>query len=1082
MFYQKHLEGNSMELGFLDEKFNEERFEEFVESVFDDFDKLDTRYKDDDLSDEDKNHIVAYKYLGDSFLDDNSEIGVLILKSATKNIENKRVGFSKVISKLANPHGKETVLIAIYHDDSPVWRLTFVSYDIKDGKQSQKTDAKRYTYVLGEEIATKTAKEQIGELFTTNMIKQSTLEEVFSVEKVSKEFFDKYKKLYFETLDYLRPQVALFSDDKNLTLFTKKLLGRIVFLYFIQKKGWLGSQNEWGDGDRKFLSQQFENFDGDNFYEEILKPIFFEALNKERSKENYFFKSFGMMPYLNGGLFNPQEIDKDSSLIIENDIFKNIIDTFDQYNFTIIEDTPHESEVAIDPEMLGRIFEDLLEDRKEKGAFYTPREIVHYMCQESIKNYLETKPKEEDELEYLKNIKVLDPAIGSGAFPMGMLHEIIEKRVSLGDSTKLSTMKKEIIQNSIYGVDIEPSAVEIAKLRFWLSIVVDDESPMPLPNLAYKIMVGNSLIETINGLDPLVQNQNKKAQKEIKILQSKFKEYFSEHNSETKNKIDAEVKEAINLILTKTAKNFDIQPKLEMNRKEQKKYEEDYINNLLLKKVQKEYNEHNYTQELFFYKIYFADIINSGGFDVLIGNPPYVRHEKIKELKPKLKIEGYKSYNGTADLYIYFFEQGYRLLKDGGILSFITSNKWTRAKYGKQFRDFILKNTNILDYIDFNGVKVFESATVDTSIMSYRKSKNRDNSFIYCDINEKYKKESELDKFIAQNSFEYSQNDLSADSFSFLDKEELAIKKKIEKIGTPLKDCEIEINRGITTGFNEAFIIDSTKKDELIARDKKSSEIIKPLLRGRDIRKYSYKFADKWLINTHNNPPVDIAKYPAIKEHLDGYIDKLRKRSDKGITLYNLRNCAFLNEFEKEKIIFSKASKEQAFCYDNKYSITLNTTYIATGKNLKFILAILNSKTSQYIFLKFLQSGGIEGEITIQAIEKLPIPEIPKEQQKPFEILVDYIMFAKEQNMNLEASLFESIIDGMVYDLYFEEEMKEHNYYTSDEVTKIVKEFDNSLEMIEKMYGIFKENKVIQRGLVYRGLIKEIKIINGADK
>ncbi|RUM69191.1 MAG: hypothetical protein DSZ07_05175, partial [Sulfurovum sp.] len=459
----------------------------------------------------------------------------------------------------------------------------------------------------------------------------------------------------------------------------------------------------------------------------------------------------------------------------------------------------------------------------------------------------------------------------------------------------------------------------------------------------------------------------------------------------------------------------------------------------------------------------------------------YVRHEKIKELKPKLKIEGYKSYNGTADLYIYFFEQGYRLLKDNGILSYITSNKYTRAKYGKQFREFILNNTNILEYIDFNGVKVFESATVDTSILTFKKSNVKKSSFLYCDINEKYKKESELEKFISQNGFEYLQSDLSENSFSFSTPKELKIKKIIEKVGTPLKDWDIEINSGIKTGLNEAFIIDRKIKDELIAKDPKSIEIIKPLLRGRDIKRYSYEFADKWLINSHNNPPIDISKYSAIKEHLDKYYDKLKNRGDKGKTPYNLRNCAYLDSFEKEKIIYPDIGN-LSFCFDNNKMYFNNTVYFFNSDS-KYILSILNSKIINYYYNFIASTLGNGGNRAFKVfIEQLPIPKIPKEQQKPFEILVDYIIFAKEQNFSLEASLFESIIDGMVYDLYFEEEMKRGDCFISDEVREVIKEFDNSSDMIQEMYKIFKDNRTIQRGLIYRRVISVVKIINGSKK
>jgi len=1074
-----------VDLEFLGKRFEENKFKEFICNAFDDFELIDGNYRTDKLSESDKEHISEYKYLGEAFLDDDSEIGVLILHSTTKNIENKRVGFSKVISKLSRPYGKEVILVAIYHDDSPVWRLTFASYDFKDGKQMQRTDAKRYTYVLGEDIALTTAKSRIGMLFTQSTTSQEIIEEIFSVEKVSKEFFEKYKKLYAKTLKELQPQIALFGDERSLDLFTKKLLGRIVFLYFLQKKGWLASDNNWENGDKRFLRNLFEGrYKGyKNFYTQLLQPLFFEALNEDRGKQNGNFKLFNCrIPYLNGGLFTRDELDKNDRIIIENTIFEDIFEIFDQYNFTIIESNPNDSEVAIDPEMLGKIFEDLLEDRKDKGAFYTPREIVHYMCKHSIEEYLKTKPKDIEELSYLKNIKILDPAIGSGAFPMGMLHELIIKREELGDTTPIAELKREIIQNSIYGIDIEPSAVEIAKLRFWLSIVVDEVAPTPLPNLAYKIMVGNSLISTINGLDPLVQNQNKKAQKEIKLLQGKFHDYFNEHDAKEKEKIDATVKENIKLILEKTLKNFDIQPKLEMNKKEQKEYEEDMINHIALSKIIKEYNDHNYTKELFFYKIYFKDVLDNGGFDVVIGNPPYVRHEKIKELKPKLKIEGYKSYNGTADLYIYFFEQGYRLLKDNGILSYITSNTYVNARYAEKFRDFIIKNVNVLKYVDFSQVQLFDTATVATSIFVLNKNSQKNRYFQYCDA-KGYKKDENLELFVSKNNFDYLQDDLRKEGFIFTSKQELEIKKIIDKKGKKLKseDWNIQIKSGIKTGFNEAFIINKEKKDELIAKDPKSAEIIKPLLRGRDVKKYDYEFADKWLINSHNNPPINIEKYSAIKEYLDKYYTRLEKRSDKGITPYNLRNCAYLDDFEKNKIIWLELTDNSKFTLDTKNYYLEMTVFFMTGEDLKYLLALLNSKLIYWYFNLICAESGVGTNRWKKIyVEQLPIKKISKEAQKPFEILVDYILFAKEQEMNLEASLFESVINAMVYDLYFEEEMKRGDCFISDEVRMLLGEFDSN--KISEVYRCFKDNKTIQRGLIYSRVISVVKIINGLNR
>ncbi len=1010
-----------MNLKFLEKKFNEKEFKAFILKAFDEFELIDGNYRTDNLNESDREHITKYKYLGEAFLDDDSEVGVLICYSATKNIENKRVGFSKVISKLSKPYGKEIILVAIYHNNSPVWRLTFVSYDFKDGKQTTRTDAKRYTYVLGEDIALTTAKSRVGKLFDGLSTSQELIEEIFSVEKVSKEFFDKYKRLYADTLKELQPQIALFGDEKGLSLFTKKLLGRIVFLYFLQKKGWLASDENWENGDKKFLRNCFDEKykEYDDFYTEILQPLFFEALNQDRAKDNDNFKLLNVrIPYLNGGLFMRDEFDKESRVFVENEIFEKIFGLFDQYNFTIIESNPNDSEVAIDPEMLGRIFEDLLEDRKEKGAFYTPREIVHYMCQESIKYYLQTKPKDKTELEYIKEMKILDPAIGSGAFPMGMLHEIVEKRLELGDKTDIATIKIETIQNSIYGIDIDASAVEIAQLRFWLSIVVDEKIPRALPNLDFKIMIGNSLIDNIYGEDPLKGRKN--LDKKLDKLNKFFKAFYDPNSDKNRlrEQIRKEIKGVFNLVSKQNSNQLTLEdsPK-EAKRKLEEAYRAKYLNDIL-----KDIQEKQHSDKIFLYKLFFRDVIKQGGFNIIIGNPPYVRQEKIRELKPKLKIERYKSYNGTADLYIYFFEQGYRLLKENGILNYITSNKWTRAKYGKNFREFILNNTAILEYIDFNGVKVFNSATVDTSIFSFRKVKKKNSSFIYCDINEKYRKENELEKFVSENGFKYLQSDLSVDSFSFSTPEELAIKKRIEEIGTPLKEWDIEINRGILTGFNDAFIIDGKIKDELIEKDPKSVEIIKPLLRGRDINRYGYTFADKWLINTHNGlkkvdlKPININNYHAIKEHLDIYYEKLKKRGDKGETPYNLRNCKFLDEFKKEKIIWTSISKINTFAYTNQEIFTNDKCFILTGNNLKYLVSLLNSK----LFFYYYKFDGIQlssgYEFKKFKVENVPVKRIPKQQQKPFEILVDKIIELKKEGKDTKE--LEDKIDRMVYKLY----------------------------------------------------------------
>jgi hypothetical protein len=486
------------------------------------------------------------------------------------------------------------------------WRFTYVSEitvrDENTGERKVKsTDPKRYTYLFGEGEKAKTAAVQFSKLKANeDLFKKGitldALQEAFNVEKMSKAFFTEYRKHYGYFTAHLTGEdengkaVSKASSLLNSTFngnkkeardFIKKMLGRIVFLYFLEKKGWLGVavENDWGSGDENFLSNLFaKSADKDAFYSNVLAPLFFNAMNTER-KNDVFTLSTGEMvkiPFLNGGLFEEDEVNT-QFLHFPKKLFADLFEFFDRYNFTVYEDSPDEHTVAVDPEMLGHIFENLLEDNKDKGAYYTPKEIVHYMCQESLIEYLNTQlnppvidsyqelgkaqtdlfgntgkkgqltlvqehssPKEivsrealerfikkgevgdilhqeEAVLTALYIIKVCDPAIGSGAFPMGVLMEIFHAVETLFEASAAVTrkvwklkeadwvsnraaVKMNIIQNSIYGVDIEQGAVDIARLRFWLSLVVDEEVPQPLPNLDYKIVVGNSLLSKFNDI------------------------------------------------------------------------------------------------------------------------------------------------------------------------------------------------------------------------------------------------------------------------------------------------------------------------------------------------------------------------------------------------------------------------------------------------------------------------------------------------------------------------------------------------------------------------------------------------------
>ncbi|CAA6798697.1 MAG: Putative type IIS restriction /modification enzyme, N-terminal half [uncultured Sulfurovum sp.] len=1040
----------------IDNDFNETKYLEFLRDRF----NLETK-KATIKKVQNSKYIESYQELGAIEIDGIDEIGFFIVKSLKSNIENIRVGFNQFIGNLieTNKYPYDGLIVAIYHPKSDVWRLSYVALELDENRELS-TQPKRYTFELGKHIPTKTAKHQLEILN-----KDSTLEEIkeaFSVEKLSNEFFREYKSLYHALVGNIlvvlkknRSEIQIASketmkDEKRVRAYIKKMLGRIVFLYFVQKKRWLND-------DKKFLSNLFKEHASQeiNFFDAILEPLFVEMLNKKRDKDKAVLggKEY-IVPYLNGGLFEKDDEDKLDFGVPNSDLEK-VFELFDSYNFTVIEDTPHDSEIAIDPEMLGRVFEDLLEDRKDKGAFYTPREIVHYMCKESLNNYMETKPKEQDALAYLKKIKIIDPAIGSGAFPMGMLHEIIEKRYSLGDETELSDMKREVIQNSIYGVDIEPSAVEIAKLRFWLSIVVDEVKPTPLPNLAYKIMVGNSLIEALGSIDPLAQRKKgSKVEAErvdcLKELDRLITDYYKEHTD--KNQLRAKITKEFEKLFKDISKKYPLNKDSLLTGTTPKDIEAREIAKTIL-----DLKQNHFSDKIFLYKLFFRDIMNNGGFDVVIGNPPYIRHEKIKELKPKLKEEGYKSYSGTADLYIYFFEKGYRLLKENGTLSYITSNTYVNARYAEKFREFIINNVNVLSYIDFSKVQLFDSATVATSIFILNKNSQKNKYFQYCDT-KGYKKDEDLEKFVSKNNFDYLQNDLRKEGFIFASKEELEIKKVIDKKGKKLngEDWDIQIKSGIKTGFNEAFIIDEAKKNELIEKDPKSTEIIKPILRGRDIKKYDYSFANKWLINSHNNPPIDIEEYPVIKEHLDKYYDKLQKRSDKGISPYNLRNCAYLDDFEKDKIMWLELSDNSKFTLDTKKYYLEMTVFFMTGEDLKYLLALLNSKLIYWYFNLICAESGVGTNRWKKIyVEQLPIIKIQKEAQKPFEILVDYIIFLKASDKNIDKYAdnetiikyhFEEVIDSLVYELYFRDEFQDKNIEFLKYAKKYFKPIENLLE------------------------------------
>ena len=544
-------------------------------------------------------------YLGSIDTTDSYRIGLFHYNITKGSVANKRVGLRNLVKSFINPNWGEFEAALVVFDSGDHWRLSFIC-DIK----GEATAAKRYTYVFGsKELLYKTPIERFRFLQNKG-ISFENLKTAFSVEALSDEFFDKYRDQYADFIQYVtgkrfekvgnkleekvhhEPNTNLMEafgyNDKSIRDYVKKMMGRITFLHFLQRKGWMC-------GDLNYMQNMFEKSPYKNDYlDSVLEPLFFGILNTKPAEREALFTENGWdknqleewknIPYLNGGLFERTEEDIYESRF-PAEYFQRLFQFFSEYNFTIDENDPNDAEVGVDPEMLGKIFENLLEDNKDKGAFYTPKEIVRYMCQESLIAYLDTNTsiasdkirkfvlfpeegvvdipenKKPKLLEALKDVKICDPAIGSGAFPMGLLNELLHCREVLsGEQYNRAEIKKSIIQNNIYGVDIEKGAVDIARLRFWLSIVVDEETPSPLPNLDYKIMQGNSLIENFMGVDMSKLTYEKEHKKdkgefslfddEKNLLQKKvsylLSSYYSCSDHDKKIKLQQEISDTIN--------------------------------------------------------------------------------------------------------------------------------------------------------------------------------------------------------------------------------------------------------------------------------------------------------------------------------------------------------------------------------------------------------------------------------------------------------------------------------------------------------------------------------------------------------
>ncbi|MEO0118797.1 MAG: Eco57I restriction-modification methylase domain-containing protein [candidate division WOR-3 bacterium] len=1012
---------------------------------------------------------------------DDKEIDLLIvqLKRET-SLERARTSQRNFIAwYLKGSRGgklKDAALVAFVSPDLDDWRFSLVKMDYRfeetpTGKIKVKeefTPAKRWSFLVGKNEKSHTAQSRFLPILENDDWKPTLedLEKAFDVEVVTKEFFEKYRDLFIKTkleLDKIvkkDKKVKQEFENKNINTvdFTKKLLGQIVFLYFLQKKGWFGVEKEkpWGSGPKDFMRRLFNKEFGtyQNFYNDILEPLFYEALRTDRSAVDHYYSRFNCkIPFLNGGLFDPiNNFDwVNVDLLIPNELFSNknrtkegdigdgILDIFDRYNFTVNEEEPLDKEVALDPELLGKIYEKLNAIRpdnfdkyvevlksgkkgeetkfnKEYAVYYTPREIVHYMCQESLINYLETELKgkvsREDLEKFMKiadsiqelevvalereekiksgeqkttrygsqvseslkqnaeeidkllaDIKICDPAVGSGAFPIGMMHEIVKLRqllsVYIGRETKSYDLKRHCIENSLYGVDIDPGAVEICKLRFWLSLIVDEEdfyNIKPLPNLDYKVVCGDSLVS----VEKTLFNQ-----KEFGKLEELKIQYFNETNPIKKQQIKNEIDTLIYKI-TNGHKEFD-------------------------------------------FEVYFSEVFHQkGGFDVVIANPPYIDSETMVKRGLSQEREyirkNYKFAKGNWDIYIAFFERGLKLLSPTGNLIYITPDKWLTKPFGKELR---IQTLPYLSTIVRCGRDVFETSLVDSVITHFLPYTT---DFI------------EVHEFIdgkIKHKINYDKRELSSPyNLDIVFSSYLNLLRKIED----------QPNKFINFGYceNACATSDAYKLKSLILDlnkqhfdDKKYFKVVNTGTIGKFHIKWGYQkmvyIKDKYL-----RPVVERKEF--IKRFNKTYIKRAlsKKVIVKGINL--LEACIDLNG----QIIPGKSTL-----------VVLSESQ----DNLLIILAFLNSRMLQFYLNEKFQfySYNLGVNFTPDMINNIPMPNLSDNHKKIFISLVSQILsltqsddYLSNPQKQAKVKELENEIDQLVYKLYdlTEDEIKiiEGNY------------------------------------------------------
>lgn len=1061
---------------------------------------LKTQFTNNQLNAEDRPVVLSDKTiskkcvsLGNYEVNEFTRIGIFEIELKEKvNLSRNRVALRNLLKDIsAQVAGAMVVFV-----QGEKWRFSYISKrKVKNAEtnliETRETAPKRYTYLFGKGEKALTAaqrfdkliKKQKGNLY--EYLNLEDFEEAFSVEKLGKEFFKNYKEIYEDFVHYITgtryvkkagkwnetvvndPHFDFYDlfkgDSKAVRDFFKRMLGRIVFLYFIQKKGWLAVEKgkEWDEGSQDYLYQLYKNTKyKEIFYSDYLVPLFFETLNDPSSENEENELRF---PYLNGGLFDKSQDFQYDKLALPSSIFDRLFNTFNNYNFTVYEDAPDEHTIAVDPEMLGHIFENLLEDNKTKGAFYTPKEIVHYMSKESLLAFLiqrkELDTKKEvtktalnkiieqqelnsEELKYaekyafkiidaLKEIQICDPAIGSGAFPMGLLQEIFNTQIFLmeisGFTKNISDaqIKKHIIEESIYGVDFDPGAVDIARLRFWLSLVVDEPKPQPLPNLSFKIVCANTLIPLgkpkgdLGGANEIAN--------EIKKIRD---DYFNASKDEKKD-LERQFRNMQNKLWT-TANEWATGDDA-----------------LIFKKIS-EFNPFEDKSCSWFDPWWMFGIEN--GFDIVIGNPPYGA-KLSKDEKSLFKAIYSDVHMRTPDTFNYFISKSFKLLKDEGVLSFIVPNNLLFQGENTKTRDLLL-NKNYLKRVINLGDNTFENADVPTCIFVTVKTQLNEYQVAYSDN----RKESihnvnfdETQKFLTNLEInEIPDLVIGVDSFS------AKIFKAISLKSWTVDEIALEVASGISTGGDKIFRV---SKDFALENDFEE-KLLKPVLVGAEIDKYSIKNTDHCVIYTARD--TNISSFKAIENYLSEFKSKLSLRSEakSGVMPWSsLNRQRYPLLFEETKIIMRQTSDSIRATIDNSGYYCLDSILVFKiipdlQISQKYALLSLNSKMNNLIYKNLTQEEGRTfAQVKPQNVRKLFIPKISLEEQKPFEILCDYLLYLN--NLNSEpistrisnkviSHAIEDLVDGCIVEIVFGEEMTKENVNILVYINNILDVLSNS--------------------------------------